>query len=112
MSGHLVTTPARRGHCPDCGAEVLTGIAEGLSVAADVEPLDLAAEIAVRLAGRMTYNAVRIDGATELVARSDPCRVRTRRWPVFAEHPHPAARHAVRDPGEVHPAVEYRRRKS
>jgi len=74
MGAHLVTTPARRGHCPDCGRQVLAGIAEGLTAAVDPTPLDLHDELTARLAGRMTYDCVRTDGHTELVARDSPGR--------------------------------------
>ncbi len=109
MSAHLVTTPARRGHCPDCGLPVLAGIAEGLTAAVDPAPLDLHDALIARLAGRMTYDCVRTDGHSELVARDSPGRVAHRRWPVYAEHPHPAARHRVSDPGDdLDPTAKYR----
>jgi hypothetical protein len=97
---HLITTTARRRRCPTCNTPVYAGHSEGLAVAVDTTPLDLAAEITARLAGRATYDLATVGGTQELWARDSPERVQHRRWPVLADHPHPAARRGAVDPAE------------
>lgn len=60
---HLVSTPASLGHCPRCRAQVFSGLAEGLLTHADLIPLTVPGEQAVRAAGRDTYAL----GAGELI---------------------------------------------
>lgn len=66
-SPHLASTTATVDACRRCRTQVLTGLAEGLLAHADLIPLTVAGEAAVRAAGRGTYAL----GAGELIHLDD-----------------------------------------
>lgn len=83
MTGqHLVTTRAKVGTCPDCRRIVLAGVAEGLMVRLDPQPLNAHGELAARLAGRWTFD---LSATGEIWYR---CRftITVRRHRVLADH--------------------------
>jgi hypothetical protein len=80
---HLITTPATIGHCPRCGALVLTGLAEGIRARVDPAPLNRAGHIAAIHARLTTYTLTR----TGLVAM-DANRIGSQRirGPTLPQH--------------------------
>lgn len=72
MSAHLITTEASPATCPRCGATVLRGIAEGMTVVVDAEFITPAAEAAALLTGAWTFT---LTGIRELIHR-DAGRIR------------------------------------
>ncbi|GIG63671.1 hypothetical protein Lfu02_80430 [Longispora fulva] len=55
MSDHMITTQVLPGPCRRCRSLVLTGVAEGVPVNADAQPLDRDGVFAALLGGRSTY---------------------------------------------------------
>lgn len=85
MSGHLITTEVDQVTCPRCGATVLRGIAEGLTVTVNLEPIDPTAEVAALLTGAWTFTLSR---TRELIHR-DAGRIRGGflRGTIHVQHP-------------------------
>lgn len=52
----MVTTRAQLGVCPRCRALMITGHSEGLPARVEPWPVNLAAEVAAILGGRLTYS--------------------------------------------------------
>lgn len=95
MAEHLISTPALLDACHRCGHPLLTAHAEGTPVRADVEPLDLRAELAVLLDGRATYD-VQPHGIPRkpYLFHRHQFRIKGRRnWAVVAEHKCPPGPH-------------------
>jgi hypothetical protein len=81
---HLESTTATNRRCPRCKAKVVAGYSEGVFVQCDPGQLDQAAELAVLLADRVTYEVL---PPRELVMRGALHLARPqRRYPVLAEH--------------------------
>jgi len=78
-------------HCPRCGASILIGPdsdTTALTVAVDVEPIDVYTEVQATAAGIDTYNAWPAPGGqtVELHYRISFHRHGIRQVPVLAEH--------------------------
>lgn len=81
----MISTAVRWRTC-GCGQRVLVAIAEGAPVAVDPAVVDPLAEVAGLIAGRFSYDLVKIYGRSELVHRSYS-RMGHRRYPVVLTHP-------------------------
>ncbi|WP_018350966.1 hypothetical protein [Longispora albida] len=81
MTTHMISTPALPHTCPRCRVLVLAGVAEGVPVHADPQPVTPAGELDAVLAGRSTYSIV----GRELVRR-DAGRAASLSGAVVVDH--------------------------
>jgi hypothetical protein len=81
---HLVSTEVSTRPCQRCGGAVVAAYSEGVYVQCDLTPLDVGQEIAVLVAGRVTYDLLGLN-YRELALRDGP-RLTRREYPVLPEH--------------------------
>ena len=96
------TRRARLTTCPRCHAAVIRALdapVAALDVRLDPVPLDIRAELAALISGRLTYDLIPAGFGQEIEYR-DEMRIRKRNYPVLAEHqcPGPIPATAVRRP--------------
>ncbi len=61
-----VSTPALLRRCRGCAEPVLAGLAEGIEIQVDLEPLDEAGLVVTAILGRPVYVAARVAGSVQL----------------------------------------------
>ena len=89
MTEHLISRPAHPAECARCGSRVLTGMDGGLTVAANPQPLTVAAEIAARIDGRPVFDLLITAGGKTYLTDRHVNRVRAGRdndVPVLGAH--------------------------
>lgn len=79
---------ARTSRCPMCRQPVIRAFVEGRDVRADPAPLDVAAELLVKLAGEWTFDLVRTwpGAAIARLCLRYPHHLTRRRYPVLGIH--------------------------